>query len=44
MDFSDESWEDVMYFKPFSEMSEEEQEKFKNTENLVYLPHSSFGN
>lgn len=35
MDFSDESWKDVMYFKPFSEMSEEEQEKFKNTEKLT---------
>ena len=35
MDFSDESWEDVMYNKPFSDMSEEEQEKFKNTEKYT---------
>jgi len=35
MDFSDESWEDVMYDPPFAAMSEEEQEKFKNTKKYT---------
>ena len=35
MDFSDNSWEDVMYDPPFTNMSEEEQEKFKNTEKYT---------
>ena len=35
MDFNDESWEDVMYDPPFSDMSREEQERFKNTEKYT---------
>lgn len=35
MDFSSESWEDVMYDPPFSNMSKEEQDKFKATKKLT---------
>lgn len=35
MDFTDESWEDVMYDAPFSDMSEEEQERFKKTKKYT---------
>lgn len=35
MDFSDESWDDVMYNQPFSDMTEEEQESFKQTKKYT---------
>ena len=35
MDFSDESWEEVMYYPPFADMSEEEQERFKKTKKYT---------
>ena len=35
MDFTDESWDDVMYSAPFSDMSEEEQERFKQTKKYT---------
>jgi hypothetical protein len=35
MDFSDESWDDVMYDAPFSDMSDEEQERFKQTKKYT---------
>ena len=35
MDFSDESWEDVMNYPPFADMSEEEQERFKKTKKYT---------
>ena len=38
-DFSDESWDDVMYYAPFSDMSDEEQERFKQTEK--YTPNDT---
>jgi len=39
MDFSGESWDDVMYYEPFSDMSDEEQERFKQTEK--YTPNDT---
>ena len=35
MDFTDESWNDVMYDAPFSDMSDEEQERFKQTKKYT---------
>ena len=35
MDFSDGSWSDVMYNEPFSDMSDEEQERFKQTQKYT---------
>ena len=35
MDFSDETWEDVIYDEPFSWMSDEEQEALKKTKKLT---------
>ena len=35
MDFSDESWDDVMYDTPFADMSDEEQERFKQTQKYT---------
>ena len=35
MDFSDETWEDVIYDEPFSWMSGEDQEKLKKTKKLT---------
>jgi len=35
MDFCDESWENVMYNAPFADMSEEEQQRFKQTKKLT---------
>jgi len=39
MDFTDESWNDVMYDAPFSDMSDEEQERFKQTKK--YTPNDT---
>jgi hypothetical protein len=35
MDFSDETWEDVIYDEPFSWMSDSEQEELKKTKKLT---------
>ena len=35
MDFTDESWDDVMYDAPFSDMTDEDQERFKKTKKYT---------